>query len=350
MDETDSPGIPQQPENQNGGLANQRFDAPTPNLPPKTPEDNKPDKELIGQEFDKSPRTVNFGVVTIEEDLNLHLVSEEERGIYQEGFDELKRLIEAADDVGKLYLTHPRFASVIIGFQGDYSTDKGDAAEIYRLYKKAGIDFNERHRIFEYYFEFERDQKIRYGIFNLDTAKNVLRGYQEQLGLIMPENPTDQAVENVIIALLEQPPSERETLAQGLLSGYPMGDIIPFARQAALPPGRAPAEMKKEWRKIDPESAFEDMSLGDVYLDFMKRDEDYKWVASRDVSPSAVQAFGLSWRVQDPVSEATKAHLQKFLEIDRDLGLLDYIRGVRRTFNRDEVLRTIEIAKNLKSG
>ena len=43
-----------------------------------------------------------------------------------------------------------------------------------------------------------------------------------------------------------------------------------------------------------------------------------------------IGGFGLVWRSKAPVSDETKSHCQKILQIDRELGLLDLIRQQRR--------------------
>jgi hypothetical protein len=62
-----------------------------------------------------------------------------------------------------------------------------------------------------------------------------------------------------------------------------------------------------------------------------------------------VEGFGLRWKTTNPPEDATTKHAQKLLQVDRELGLLDFIQQQRNTFYVEDNIKAITVDKQLSN-
>lgn len=317
-------------------MDNRNLDARQPDANPNPPETgNKP------------PRRVLFGSVEVEEDLQSDLLTPAERQIYQGGFATLNTLLssEMKDDQRWL-LTSPNVAAAIIGIAPMIGVSGAEATEIYNAFRRANIDFADR-----YTFLAAGDIAYSGNLVNDEAALYVLRSNQGALGISVKETSSSQEAKQELleaIKVLNSGEAAKPHLAHGILSGFPLNDCEYFSKHL-VPSSHSgwsfqlPAQMVADFdktfsRPITP------INLDD-YLPHVRgratKEEDEELtklrgflIDTRDKKTNdnseTIGGYGLLWRSKAPVSDETKSHCQKILQIDRELGLLDLIRQQRR--------------------
>lgn len=317
-------------------------------------EQNSPPKHEKREE-----KAVTFGAIEVVEDLQADLLTPQEREIYQHGFDTLKEITIGTDNIQRMVLTSPDITSGIVGLQPLVSMRTGEATLIFQAFDRAGIEFQNDYSFLEFSKE-STDLKI---LINDRAAENILRMYQKELGISFPTSPLQKSQTiSYVIQILNNTDIKQKHLAYGLLSGFPIEDCIHWVQH--LNPDRNPIpslkmveDLDKQFGGIsaeglDKRTSAKPVSLLDPEEYSMSTSKNSYLPDTRDFLPTnaqagAIEGFGLTWVSQLPISEATQNHLQKLLQINRELGLLEFINRQRRTFNVQDNIKAIRISRSL---
>lgn len=294
------------------------------------------------------PRNILFGSVEVQEDLKTDLLTPTERQIYQAGFTTLRAVLapEMSTDQ-RWFLASPRMVSAIIGLQPWIHVLGAEAREIFQAFSRAGLDFSDK-----YTFLTARDIANRGSFINDEATRYVLWANQSTLGITLPERPPERGVKNELLDILNSLNAgdiKRVHLTYGLLSGFPLHDSQYFSESSIPSSTHSGWDVRPQSEKIvtDPEADLsKSTSILDVdkYLPFAKGDVTMEendtqtelkgfLIDTRDqprvANTVTLGGFGLWWRAPLPVSHETKRHCQKILQVDRELGLLDFATNQR---------------------
>ena len=308
----------------------------------------------------KAPRTAIFGRIEVKEDLNTDLLSRDEKVLYRGGFEMLKDVMSAADNnIDRMVLTTPDVVSGIVGLQPLVSMDTGEAAFVYQAYRKAGIDFNQDYS----FLEFGKERGYMKMMVNNRAAELVLRTNQKELGLQLPDRRlSNDEVTTQITSLLGSGDAKKANLAHGLLSGFPLDDckyaveggrdfqtIPPLKKVEGLDARflqETPIKGSTKVMRLDPYSLLkpEDYSMEGTRNHFLP---DARSTVMGGVQAGIVEGFGLRWAVPFPPKEGTVNHCQKVLQVDREIGLLNFVNKQRSGFRVEDGIKGITKAREI---
>jgi hypothetical protein len=311
----------------------------------------------------RSPCHATFGAIEVDEDLNAQLLTEHEQKLYRGGFEVFKEIVTAADNnVEKMVLTTPDMVSGVVGLQPLVSMDTAEAGILYQSFGRAGINFHQDFSM----LEFGKERNYLKILVNDRVAENVLRTYQQALGIALPERQLQKdEILTYTMRLLNSSDVRQANLAHGLLSGFPLEDCQQWINSGEAAVNSIPPLRKMD--DIDNRFGYQTRTMSDDKQitgrpNFIANlePENYSLQGSRNqflpdtrtaISPNAhlgmVEGFGLRWAAQIPPQEATIRHAQKLLQVDREVGLLDYVKQQQSTFNLEDNTKAINIEKEL---
>jgi hypothetical protein len=293
-----------------------------------------PPSEIVYPHDESLPFIVLCGNTEVVEDFKTNLLTPQEKKMYHKGFDLYKKLIESTpEDIKKSVLTVPGISSVIIGYQPTFTVPRGEAMVVRQAFERSGTDFDNRFAIIENTAMEDGDHVM---IVNLTTAKKVIDTYQPDLETTNTDNilDTHKTVDKVVSLLSDDDP-KKSNFAYGLLSGYSKTDAHYFVN----------SETSKlhqfRFAKIDSmgityrgHSVTEEPGL---YLNPVNYERESDLYRRNYYIPGVVESqnerklsvlMGLRWKVED-ASVETVANVQKILQINRELGLTEYVDLVR---------------------
>jgi hypothetical protein len=335
--------------------------SPDVQLPPQRPPIEQKPASLPPIET-KPPRRATLGAFEIQEDRQADLLTPTEKILYRSGFERLQAAVGAADNnIVRMVLTTPDMVSGIIGLQPLVSMDTAQVGVVYQAFENAGVDFSQDYSI----LESGKEMNYLKILVNDRAAENALRIHQDILGLTLPERPLQKnEILSYTTQLLNNSDTKRSNLAHGLLSGFPLEDCqrwvntreqltsLPSLKQIpnvetrfgyrtmTMPDGKEITARPK----FIPHLQLERYSLQGSRNHFLP---DTRTNFPPDADTGIVEGFGLRWAAQIPPQEATIRHAQKLLQVDRELGLLEYVNQQRSTFNTEDNIRAIAIEQEL---
>jgi len=265
------------------------------------------------------------------------------------------------DNVSRMVLTNPDIASGIVGLQPLVSMQTGEAAVVYQAYKRAGIDFQQDFS----FLEFGKERNFAKIMMNNRAAENVLRTYQKELGISVPDRRmSNSEVLAHSVQLLNDSDPKRTHLAMGLFSGFPLEDCqswlqsanaqpIPQIKQITDPDSRffqaqaKPTSGSDKVFKLDPISLLnpDDYKMSSSRNHYLP---DTRSKSSQGATRGIIEGFGVRWSAPLPPREGTIRHAQKLLQVDREIGLLDFVNRQRSTFNVAQNRRVITMQRNIR--
>ncbi|HEX7455977.1 MAG TPA: hypothetical protein VF303_00735 [Candidatus Nanoarchaeia archaeon] len=323
----------------------------------QNPAQNETETSSPLQKGEKEPEKVTFGIIEIEEDLKADLLTPEERAVYQSGFHTLKEIVERSDNIGRMVLTNPDITSGVVGLQPLVSMKTGEAVMLYQSFRYTGVDFQKDYS----FLEFGKEASHLKVLVNDQAAENILRTYQKELGVTVPTRPLQKdEILSFISQLLNSTDIRQANLAHGLLSGFPLEDCQrwvgrPDSTLRSIPTlGKVEnldnrflgqqIEGSDKIMRIDPISLLDptnyEMSSSKNY--FMP---DTRTSISLGAGTGTIEGFGLRWTAQLPPGETTIRHLQKVMQVNRELGLMNFIDKQRGTFKVEDNIKAINIAR-----
>lgn len=323
--------------------------------PPHTSDKNdvaKPEMEI--------PKNTTFGSIEVKEDLNTDLLTPHEKNLYMGGFAMLEDVVNASENnVVKMVLTNPDISSGIVGLQPLVSMKTGEAILLYQAYRHARIDFNQDYS----FLEFGKERHYMKIFVNDRAAENVLRTYQKELGVILPDRVLQKdEILSYTTQLLGSSDVKKANLAHGLLSGFPLEDCqywindgqatingIPPLKKVENLDNDTPIPGSDKVMRTNPISLLDpnDYEMGSTRNQFLP---DTRTSISQGTKRGIIEGFGLRWATQFPPQETTIRHAQKLLQVDREVGLLNFVNQQRETFNVVDNMKRISIEKELLNG
>ncbi len=310
----------------------------------------------------KAPRNAIFGSIEVKENLDSDLLTRDEKVLYRGGFEMLKDVTAAADNnIERMVLTTPDVVSAIVGLQPLVSMDTGEAGLVYQAYRKAGIDFNQDYS----FLEFGKERGYLKMMVNNRAAELVLRTNQKELGIELPNRRlSNDEVTNQITSLLGNPDAKKANLAHGLLSGFPLDDCkyaVEGGRSfSTIPPlkkvegldarfgdqtitGKDGKKITGRWDPI-PNLNPNAYSMEGTRNHFLP---DARANVVGGVQTGTVEGFGLRWAAPFPPRESTTNHCQKILQVDREIGLLNFVNKQRSGFSIEDGMKGIGKAREI---
>lgn len=313
-----------------------------------------------------SPRKATFGSVKIQEDLQSDLLTQHEKKLYHGGFVMLEDVVGSVDDnVIRMVLTNPDVVSGIVGLQPLVSMNTAEAGVIYQAFRGARINFNQDYSL----LEFGKEKDFIKILVNDRAAEHVLKTYQHVLGISIPERTLEKdEILNFTTQLLGSTDLKRANLAHGLLSGFPLEDC-----QYWIEGGKAQLNPISQLKKIgDVDNRFGDQTITDKtgkkvtgkWNPIPNLDpDDYLMTSSKnhflpdtraslrdDPKGGIVEGFGLRWSSVFPPRDSTVKHCQKLLQVDREVGLLNFVNNQRNTFRVEDNIKALGIEKQMFSS
>jgi hypothetical protein len=275
------------------------------------------------------PKTAIFRSVEVPENTTTDLVSHEEKAIYADGFSTLQTLIRSTPDLTtRMFLTSPQFVANMIGLESFATMNEADFSTIYQAFRRADIDFNQNYAVAVQYFEFEdHESRIpQYKVINIPSAEHILRTYQKELGIVLPEQHlTNEEVAQRVIELYDSPDQRISDMTNGLLSGFPLDDVKAYCEMPqigkTIKPPLQPVQLDERFLQEYPFGEVRLDQVGDARNTFLP-DERSEATDSKQLT---VFGYGIGWRTTNPPPESTIRHCQKLMQVDQQLGLLNFI-------------------------
>lgn len=282
-------------------------------------------------------RQTKYGEFQVTEDINKDFLEPQERMLFQAGYTNLKKLLAVSHSgIDKMILTSIRRASCIVGFQPQTSLEQGEAPFICDLLNKAGEEVKNQ-------FAFLSSSDGNNTLVNIPAAEQILKKYQNELRLTLPERSLtrNETIENIMDLIHDHDP-QRVHLALGLLSGYPLEDSISFSR----------SDQAKDHSPIhdatlieNPDLKWPGKNIGELnHLRYSNEGEETFSIISHE-DRVRIFGFGLSWLTANPIFQDSKNQMQKIWQVDRELGLMDSLKKVRKSFNHKENVWRIDLVK-----
>lgn len=296
----------------------------------------------------ETPRTMVFGDLTVREDLSRDLLTPKEREIYDHGLTTLRLLVFASSEVERFILTSPMIVSTITGLQPHLSLSGREGALITRLAREKIPSFLNRYSFFEALPTSILVARSREIMINNEAAESAVRQNQDLLGLDLPDNPlTQNDISRLVLEHLGRPDEKKVGLLVGVLSGFPKGDIREDSRdlldRVLLP--RPLIVTKTYSTEISYDQALAKLDTyrggwGSAYTGAALH-----WPPEKNPTHLTIAGFGLAWGTSNPASEAAVMHCQKIMQVDRELGLLDFVDRERSQIDNERVMAEIGKAK-----
>lgn len=310
----------------------------------------------------KAPRNAIFGSIEVKENLDSDLLTRDEKVLYRGGFEMLKDVTAGADNnIDRMVLTTPDVVSGIVGLQPLVSMETGEAGLVYQAFRKASIDFNQDYS----FLEFGKERGYIKMMVNNRAAELVLRTNQKELGIELPNRRlSNDEVTVQITTLLGNTDAKKANFAHGLLSGFPPDDCK-YAVEGGRNFSTIPALKKiegldarfgdqtitgKDGKKITgrwdpiPNLKPDDYSMERTKNHFLP---DARANVVGGVQTGTVEGFGLRWAAPFPPKESTVNHCQKILQVDREVGLLNFVNKQRSGFNIEDGMKGIGKAREI---
>jgi len=284
-----------------------------------------------------TPGEIRLEGFSQKEDKSQDFLTSDEKRVFKNGFQNLKQLLAVADDgIQKMILTSFNKPSCFVGFQADISLDEGEAGIINQLLNRAGGGIKDQFAFF--------DHDGQQTLFNLPASEVIMKKFQSELKLSIPDRPLSrEETLDYLTKLLRNPDLPQAHLALGLLSGYPLDDCLEFVSA-----GRAdkPSALYKAEIVTDPDQRWPKPSIGNLNPGrYFTRDEIN--IGKLADGTTHVEAMGLNWLTGDVISQGTKDSVQKLWQVDRELGLIDFLNKERKSFNKQTNIWRIKAVKLL---
>jgi hypothetical protein len=313
-----------------------------------------PDISIVMPSIKENPngRSAVFGKVDIQEDLTHDLLDPEERNLYKEGFQIWKSCIESTSgNISKIVLLEPQSASVVIGYQPFVAIKKPEASILYQALYRTVPDIDDKFRLLTQINR--KDEVIE--LLNIPAIRHVLKKYHQELQL--DKMTYSLSTDEIVRVYMDLNRSDNRSLANGLLSGFPYQDCVMYASTLSQWDGKTqfkPTDIdsliyssittRKSTVRIpyNPEKHIERedlVGLGDTYYPQKYIIDERK---DLDTPLDFMCGFGLYWRTSVPPSTDAILQGQKLLQIDRELGILDFVNKQRTSFPFMKVIDDID--------
>ena len=297
---------------------------------------------------------VSFGQIEIENVSRPDLLQPQEREIFSKGFEKFKLLVQHTDNPAeRTVLANPAVMSGLVGIQPLVSCWTGEAMTIMHAFSRAKTNFDETYSFLEM-----GSKGNSYMLVNEPAVENVLRSHQDQLGITLPDRQlTKEERLKTILDLVNNPVKERSHFALGLLSGFPIEDCQRWVEQSGLNPISTLKHVPNpEIRftqerglrtlgrkvKLDPLSVLTPREV--VPRDYLP-DKTASLRESNGVA--VVEGYGLGWVTFLPISVQTVEHCQKLMQVDKELGIIEFVEKERAGINAEDNKKLLKTSNKL---
>ena len=287
--------------------------------------DQKKDEPPEGnEEQEKAPRHVMFGDIGVIEEL-VDTLSPEELQQYQENLVLFKKLVESAQDPAeKTFLSSQLVFRSIMGLEPESSFLGNEGKVIFRALERVGGK--------------DKFAVMVGGKFSSDivfvhaqAAESVLRQYSNELGIQLPQDRLSrEQVAKYVKALYNQPDVKKANYAIGLLSGFPKDAVDYFVTHTTHfgeYPLRSLDLTAIQYLASNGPTNLDHERVRNVYTrDYLQYGDAKQLKSGTNI---AVRGFGTDFVALHPPSKEVIQYCQRLLEIDRRLGITQYIKKVR---------------------
>lgn len=272
----------------------------------------------------KVPRHVIFGDISIIEELT-DTSSPEEFQRYQENFVLFQRLVGSAQTLDeRTFLSSRLVFRTIMGLEPESGFFANEGRTLFRAMERVGI--KDRFAIMA------GGKYVPEIVFvHTQAAEQVLRKYSRELDIQLPDGQLSrEQVAAYVKALYSQPDLRRSNYAIGLLSGFPKDAVDYFVSHnthfGAYPLRTLDTKLARYLTASGP-AELDPERVQNIYTrDYLQYGDAKPLEAGTKVG---IHGFGTGFTTSYPPSDEVRRYCQRLLEIDRKLGVTQYIQRVR---------------------
>ena len=287
---------------------------------------------------EKEERIAVFGDIAVVENLE-NRISDEEFKHIQSDFDLFQKLIaNSTDTKEQAFLASRHVFRVLMGLTPEASFFPNEAKVLYGALKKAGaID---RFTI----FTSGKDGSFL-SFLHLNRAESLLKKHKDELNLkITEEKLTDNQVIDTVASLYNDSDAHKRHLAIGLFSGIPKGSVEWWLKKEDVAHlnkySLTPIDKKTEafLESADAIPLDQERISGEYTRSYLQFGEAKPQQSGAEIT---IRGFGTDFKTTYPPSQEVIDHCQRLFEIERRLGVIDFISETRKLIDARRTLQDI---------
>lgn len=299
-----------------------------------------PRETYVLKEFDQA-RQVVFGDIVVVEDRENHL-SDEEFKQYQERFELYKSILSSCNDINqRKFLSSSLVFGNVMGLSPEVKMYDWESVMLYQALKRTDS--------LDQFLIFKGDDTGLYHFFHKDASAMCLKQNRQFLGIDNFEN--DLKVEEIserILTLYNKPDKLQRDKANGIFSGFPQ-EAVKLHSEHPEKVSLMPSIKRLNIQNIRYLESVKNMQTADVqviqafFSETLLQFRNINQSKTIDHNTLHIFGFGLSgYETSNPPSESDLQLCQRMLEIDRRLGVSQFMEYNRRIISAKEELSNLQ--------
>ena len=282
-----------------------------------------------------TPRKVMFGDIPVVENIENQIPDDKFKS-YEQRFDLLKSLVSSTEDINEqTFLSSRLVYRSVMGLEPESGFFSNEARVLHQALDK--VDALDNYSLFV-----DNTYGMEVLFVNLKATESVMLENREFFGIDNSvQNLSKENIDQVVLNTFNQDNLDNAVKGHGLLSGFPKESVDYYLTNEKH---RSPFPIKKlDQKSLDYLQSgtphWDEERLSQVY------NRDYIQVGNLPTEKIkkdriGIRGYGTAFRTSDPPSKEVFDYCQEMLEIDRRLGVSQFVEDTRNMIKQRKELQT----------